>query len=256
MNNVIKAGVYRSIGFVKKNSATILTILNAIGVIGTAYMSSKAGIKAHNALEKHKEETGKDLTTLETIKVAGPYYISTAVVAGGTIACGLGSNAVNKKVQAGLTSACMLLEQAHKEYKEAVQDVYGEEAEKKIQSKVAETHYSEYIQDMACSDKLLFWDEFSNRFYWKTLQEVTDAEYHFNRNFALRGYAELNEFYEFLGEEATEYGATVGWSIMAGECFYGYSFVDFYHELRTLEDGTEYYVICMPFPPTADYMEY
>lgn len=256
INDILTKGLYQGIHFIKKNSATILTIANAIGVIGTVYLSSKAGIEANKIIEEKKKEKGEDLTTIEKIKVAGPYYIPTAVVAGGTIACGVGSNVVNKKVQAGLTSACFLLEQAHKEYKDAVTDVYGKEGEQKIEEYVAQKHYSEYIQDMACSDKLLFWDEYSNRFYWKTLQEVTDAEYNFNRNFALRRYAELNEFYEFLGEEPTEYGTTVGWSIYAGEAFYGYSFVDFYHELRKLEDGTEYYAICMPFPPHADFMDY
>ena len=33
-----------------------------------------------------------------------------------------------------------------------------------------------------------------------------------NRNYILRGYSYLNEFYEFLGIEETEYGSVLGWA--------------------------------------------
>lgn len=104
----------------------------------------------------------------------------------------------------------------------------------------------------------MFFDSFSNRYFWSTIEDVREAEYHFNRNLALRGYAELNEFYEFLGLEPTAFGATVGWSLEAGAAFYGYSWVDFYHEYYPSDDPDipPYYTICVPFGPTADFMDY
>ena len=85
--------------------------------------------------------------------------------------------------------------------------------------------------------------------------EVTEAELHLNRNYQLRGYCELNELYEFLGLEPTEYGATVGWGMGVGFEFYGYSWIDFEHELTTMPDGLECFVLDMPFLPTADFMD-
>lgn len=87
---------------------------------------------------------------------------------------------------------------------------------------------------------------------------MQDAEYHINRNLALRGYVELNEFYEFLGLEPTAFGSEVGWSTEAGAQWYGYSWIDFYHEYYESDDPDipSYYTICTPFGPTADFMMY
>ena len=76
-------------------------------------------------------------------------------------------------------------------------------------------------------------------------REVIDAEYHFNRNFTMRGYAFLNEFYEFLGLPMTEYGRIAGWSMSSGIMW-----VDFEHRLIDNDDGgTACYSIDMVFPP-------
>ena len=78
-----------------------------------------------------------------------------------------------------------------------------------------------------------------------------DAEYHLNRNFVQRGYASLNEFYEFLGLPQTKYGDEVGWT-----CTDGYCWIDFEHRLISRDDGgTEVYAIDMLFPPDAHYLD-
>lgn len=114
------------------------------------------------------------------------------------------------------------------------------------------------VEEPGYTDSLLFFDELSNRYFWSSIEEVREAEYHFNRNLALRGYAELNELYDFLGLEPTAFGATVGWSLEAGVEFYGYSWVDFYHECHESDDPDvkTYYTIHMPFGPTADYLDF
>ena len=51
---------------------------------------------------------------------------------------------------------------------------------------------------------------------------------------------------------------TVGRSREAGGVFYGYSWVDFYHDFHESEgpDMSAYYTIRMPFNPTADFLDY
>ena len=120
---------------------------------------------------------------------------------------------------------------------------------------LAEERYKEN-DIMVSNGKQLFFEEYSGRFFESTEEDVVLAEYHFNRNFVLRGYAELNELYEFLNLSPTESGAVLGWSIGAGEVFYGYQWIDFEHRKVIREDGAEYYAITMPFIPTADYMDY
>lgn len=79
-----------------------------------------------------------------------------------------------------------------------------------------------------------------------------------NRNLALRESVSLNEFYEFLGLEPTTFGDGVGWSLELGAKWYGYSWIDFYHEYYESDDPDipSYYTICVPFGPSADFLEY
>ena len=87
------------------------------------------------------------------------------------------------------------------------------------------------------------------------MEAVINAEYHFNRNFAMRGYANLNEFYEFLGLSETKEGDVLGWNsweLMEGGLS---SWIDFDHHKTELEGGIECYMISMPIPPVANYEE-
>ena len=81
-------------------------------------------------------------------------------------------------------------------------------------------------------------------------KEVMDAEYHINRNFALRGETNLNEFYEFLGLDPTDAGCEIGWDIYSDEYAFEKLWIDFEHHLVVTEDGTEYYRIEI-VPPSA-----
>ena len=85
---------------------------------------------------------------------------------------------------------------------------------------------------------------------------LINAEYHFNRNFALYGYASLNDFYSFLGLEATEQGEALGWAAWK---FYADGFegawIDIDHRKVTMEDGMECYILEYVIPPNAEYLD-
>jgi hypothetical protein len=81
------------------------------------------------------------------------------------------------------------------------------------------------------------------------MEAVINAEYHFNRNYAMRGSAYLNELYEFLGLEKTEAGSVLGWDCLRLAEEYEACWVDFDHRIVRLEDGLECCVIEMPIPP-------
>ena len=97
----------------------------------------------------------------------------------------------------------------------------------------------------------MFYDEYGKRFFETTLEQVISAEYHLNRNYVLRGYTVLNEFYDFLGIETTDYGNEIGWAINDDGTFW----IDFDH-YQTEIDGVECYIIDMPFGPSAEWKEY
>lgn len=126
--------------FIKKNGATILTCVGAVGVVATAVTAVKATPKAMVLLNAAKKEKGEPLTKLEMIKVAGPVYIPSILIGTGTIACVIGSNVLNKQHQAALVSAYTMLDQSYKEYRAKTEELYGEEAVKQIEDELEKDH--------------------------------------------------------------------------------------------------------------------
>lgn len=103
MNNLLR----KSKMFCKRNSSTFLTVVGAVGVIATSVMAVKATPKALLLINEEKNTKGGDLTKLEVIKATWPVYIPAAVTGVATITCIFGSNIIDKKRQAALTSAYM-----------------------------------------------------------------------------------------------------------------------------------------------------
>ena len=239
--------------FFKRNSSTILTCVGSIGVVTTAVLAVKATPKAIRLLESDEEEKGEELTTLETIKIAGPAYIPAAITCVSTIACIFGANILSKCQQASLMSAYALVENSYKEYKNKLKTLYGDDADKKITKEIVKDRYENY--DVSVSDeKQLFFDYFSMRYFESTMEEVLIGENNFNKNLTLNGYASLNELYDSLGIPRVDYGYELGWSHEAGGAFYGYSWIDFEHEKITLEGDLECCIISMSHEPTADFL--
>lgn len=252
--------------FIKRNASTVLTCLGGAGVVLTAITAVKATPKALAVLEEAKKEKETELTTVEKIKIAGPKYIPTILIGTGTIACIFGANIMNKRHQAALVSAYTLVDSTFKEYKQKLKELYGEEThnnvinaiavEKADPDVVARGSYLGTSCDLsteeACGDPVLFYEEYGNRYFESTIEQVISAEYHLNRNYALRGYTVLNELYEFLGLETTDYGSVLGWAPTDE----GEYWVEFNHRKVVLDDGLECYILEMPFEPTYEPWDY
>lgn len=262
--------------FLKKNSATILTITAVAGVIATSILSTKAAIKASRVLMRKEEEKGGKLTLKETIVETWAIYIPTVAIGASTIACVLGANILNKCQQASLVSAYALIDSSYKEYKAKLKELYGEDAHTNIINAIATEKCDKvsifagsssqqlpstiiglepsYIPEIdSDSESRLFYDEYSGRYFETTTEKVLLAEYHLNRNYILRGFARLNEFYKFLGLETTDYGDTVGWDVCS-EIYW----IDFNHRKTIIgddHDGFECCIIEMPCYPREDYMD-
>lgn len=254
----------------KRASPTILTCIATVGVVATAVTAVRATPKALELIEgeirvrnkallneamEHGDENCKQIRNLEpldVVKVAWKPYIPSVIIGLGTIVCIFGANGLNRKQQAALTSAYMLLDNAYKEYVKKAKELYGEDSDRNIRGSIAKDKY----EPDAADETPLFFDFFSGRYLNRTMVEVLDAEYRLNRIFAHEDYVTLNEWYKLLGLDPVDFGDVLGWSIGAGENFYNYQWIDFEHELQTMDDGLECYIIHMVNPPTADFMDY
>lgn len=163
-------------------------------------------------------------------------------------------------------SAYSLVSNSYKEYKSKLKELYGKEAHQNIVDAIVKDHCEDvYInasgfvenssldfEEHSQKDKKLFYDTFSKRYFESTVNQVIQAEYHINRNFVLRGYVKLNEFYDFIGLKETDYGDVVGWSCFDGDIYW----IDFNNHKITLKNGKECYVIDFVFDPTEELIEY
>lgn len=249
--------------FWHRNASTILTCLGGVGVVTTAVLAAKATPKAAELIKEAKEKKGEDLSKWEKVKVAGPKYVPTIVVGSATVACIFGANILNKRYQANLASAYALVDQSYKQYRNKVKEIYGEDAHQDILDAIAAEKAenvgvdapgfvrkeSLYV-DEQCGEMRIFYDEFGDRFFEETLEQVMAAEYHLNRNYTLRGYSVLNEFYSFLGLEHTGYGNELGWANMDA----GMEWIEFNHRKVNIR-GVDCIVIEMPFAPSLEWQE-
>ena len=151
--------------FLKRNASTILTCVGAVGVVATSVMAVKATPKVLTLIEKAKEEKGEELTKWETVKIAAPAYIPTVLIGAGTIACIFGSNVISKRQQASLMSAYALLDSSYKEYKNKVDELYGEEAGQKVREEIAKDKYTGDDDILENDNVQQFFDFYSGRYF-------------------------------------------------------------------------------------------
>lgn len=248
--------------FLKKNGGTILTVVASVGVVATALLVAKETPKVMNRLEELKSKD-EPPTKLETTKVVVKGYAPAIVSGAGTIFCIVGANVLNKRQQASLISAYTFLNNSYGQYKNKLIELYGKDAHESIVEAIAVEKAEDmnvYVPSLCSSNSLipeeaegkryLFYDEFGERYFESTLEQVMAAQYHLNRNFVLRGCATLNEYYHFLGIEHHENGEELGWAI--DDCIY---WIDFDNKKAKLKDGTEYIIVYMEFYPTTEWQD-
>ena len=252
--------------WLKRNIPTILSVIGISGVIATTGSSIKATLKATKLIEESEKEKGDSLSKREKISKLLPIYAPTAILGVSTIICILGSSVLNRKQQASILSAYAFINRSYKDYKIKLKELYGEEVHNNIIDSIAKAHCSDvyitagslgYNSTLDCTDNnepdvtRTFYDCFSKRYFETTTSNVIQAEYHANRNFMLKGYISLNEFYEFLGLEPIDGGDDLGWSNFNGDIYW----LDFDHRKFILDDGMEIYAIEMMFDPSYNYLE-
>lgn len=238
--NTMQKIISKSGRFVKQNSPTILTIIGAAGVIGSVISAVKATPKAFKLIDEAKEEKGEELTKLEVVKTTAVCYIPTAVICAATLACIFSANALNQKHQAALTSAYALLDQSYKKYRKKVKELYGEDIDGKVKCSVAKDDLKKMDIVKKDSDKMLFFDDYSGRYFEADEKTVIQAEYMANRSLMNEGFITLAEFYSYLGlsvdDESWKY---IGWTADDLAEWTGYFWLDFHHDTVTMDDGLE-----------------
>lgn len=233
----------------KNNGATILTIIGSIGLVATAVLTAMETPKALGLVADAENKKEDKLTKAETVVVVAKAYIPAISVGVASIACIFGANILNKKTQASLMSAYSFADQMYKGYRKKNIELFGEENDKAIMKELARQNYSYHGIGIDSPDAKVTWvDSISGRTLEAYEREIMDAEYHFNRNYTIRGEANVNEWLMFLGLPEIRNGDNLGWSTTQ-ELYW----VDFEHRKVINDDGSVVYFIDPVYSPWEDY---
>ena len=245
--------------YTKNNAPTILSCLGALGVVGTTLSAIKATPKAMTLLEDQEEikieRDGEYLTVFEKAIIVAPVYLPTILLGTATITCIFGANVLNKQKQAALTSAYAYLNSSFNEYKDKVKAIYGEDGEKRVREEIAKDKYIQQTMPES-SEEMLFFEEYSGRYFECTLFDLQNAMYKLNRLFALEGYVNLNDFYDYVGLPPAEVGAVLGWSGLKCWEVCNKAWIDIKWDDMELPDGVVAHAIRFPISPSDDYEEW
>ncbi len=248
---------------IKEALPVILSVASVTGLAVTTVFAIKATPKAVELLKSEEIQKGEKLTKKEIVKTVWKNYIPTAVFFVGTASCIISAAILNKKQQTSLASAYALMSASYNKYKNKVKELFGEEAHEKVISEIAaEKAKGNYISAEAMwqnttlefgddEEEVTFYlaDGGEGRYFTSTVNKVLQAEYHLNRNYFLNACSlTLNDFYELLGIEPTDFGENVGWFLDDYSELY---WIDFDHYKTVQDGGLEVHVIEMVTMPTT-----
>lgn len=251
ITNIIK-GIKASIS---RHSPEILTGIGIAGMVTTTILAVKATPKAIKLIEAEKRAKHVDaLSPVDTVKTVWKCYIPAAMTGVSSIACLIGSNAINAKRNAALTTVYTLSEMARNEYKEKVIETIGEKKERTIKEKVdAERIKKDPVskKEVIITEKgtTLCYDHVFGRYFKSDIDIINRAMNKINREIVINMYASLNDFYAELGLSPVEMGYDLGWNIDDGT-------IEIEPSSQLADDGTPCLVIDYSVSPKYNYSRF
>lgn len=251
ITNIIK-GIKASIS---RHSPEILTGIGIAGMVTTTILAVKATPKAIKLIEAEKQAKHVDtLSPVDTVKTVWKCYIPAAMTGVSSIACLIGSNAINAKRNAALTTVYTLSEMARNEYKEKVIETIGEKKERTIKEKVdAERIKRDPVskKEVIITEKgtTLCYDHVFGRYFKSDIDIINRAMNKINREIVINMYASLNDFYAELGLSPVEMGYDLGWNIDDGT-------IEIEPSSQLADDGTPCLVIDYSVSPKYNYSRF
>ena len=222
MNSKFKGVITSVRDFMLDHNPEILTGIGISGMITTTILAVRATPKALKLIEEGKKiYKSKDLTIIETVKVAWKPYIPAALMGTLSITCLIGSTAVSVKRNAALAMAYDISERTLIRYRDKVIETIGEKKEKDIRNQLAQEDVdnnqpNEKSIIITSKGNTLCKDSISGRYFMSDLDTIRKIINETNRKMTFENYISLNEFYYSLGLDPVKEGDNLGWNIVDG----------------------------------------
>ena len=246
-------------GYLQSHAPEILAGLGVVGVVGTSVLAAKATPKALTLLEEKEEykqaNYGESLTRFERVLAMAPAYIPATLMGIATCMCILGSNKLHLEREASLTSAYVYLDGLYKEYRRKVEDVCGREMLDRIDDEL-EKEKILTEEHGSIHEEVLFYDEYSQRYFNMSIFEMMRAIYAANRMYTFQGELSLNGFYEFLNLAPVDIGDKLGWNATKDSVCRGMAWLDISWVKIETPDNLEAFGLIFTVDPSEDWEDW
>lgn len=210
-------------------TSNFMTLATIVGMIATSVLCIEATPKAIKIISEAEKDKKETLSLPEKIIAAAPVYIPAACIGFGTIACVVSMNMINFNAQTNLAGMYILSEQTFKKYRSKLIELKGKDVDEEICGAVIRESCDFHPIHFDTPDEELVWTEpYTGRKFEAYERDIMDAEYHINRNYALKGFITVNEYLYFMGFDGVgDEGDTKGW-----ETGSGIYWIDFEHKIK------------------------
>ena len=257
----------------KKCAPTLLSIAGAGGVVLTGIEAARAGYADAQLDQIASVHGNEDKPSRARRKIKT--YAKPVIFGAVSVGCILTGDRLHARRYAALGAAASVIQGRYDNLRESMRLVNGyteypdgsrkditepgamEQLQRQRADSVTAVGMLNYCrahgiepEDTHTGNKL-WYEPISRTYFLASEDHVTNAEYHANRNFKLRGEEPFSEFLRFLELKAGDQPGydMLHWDDYEGETYYGYQWIDFVHLIKQLQDGPDYTQIFYPFEP-------
>lgn len=203
--------------FVVSNSPGILTGLGVAGTVSTAILTGRAayrvGKEEYSTYEERDYASGITRGPKELVASYWKEFVPPAIVGATTIASIVLANRIGNNRAAAMAAAFQLSEQLTTEYRDKVKQVLGEKKEEMMRSDIATERMNNSKNVIVIgSGDVLFYDEWSDRWFMSNLELVKKAANEINHQINNYYHASVAEFYDKIGLSPTRISEQLGWN--------------------------------------------
>lgn len=173
----------------QKNAPVILTGIGITGCAAAVVLGIVATPRALEIIKKKEEEKGDKLTKKEVVQACWKNYIPTAVAFVGGAGCVIGGQVISTNRAKAFEHFLWISQTAALEYQAAVKEAIGEEKERLITEKFQKDYDEKHLSKTevspitgspiivsSMSDSILCYDEYSDREFISSLQELENID--------------------------------------------------------------------------------
>lgn len=207
-----------------KHSPELLIGAGLVGMLASTVMAVKATPKAQMLIEEEQKLRDRynehELTKFDVFKLCWKPYVPAALGYCASAALILGAHSIDVKRGTMIAGAYKMSEFAFTEYRNKVKEVVGEEKEREIQGRIAQSRAD---QNSIPASNVIFgsgsslcYDMISGRYFRSDIDKIQRVENILNRRLLTDNIVSLNEFYSELGLDCIDAGDVQGWNVEDG----------------------------------------